>query len=321
MSTESSRRALLVIGLAAAGALVGCSNALRAASPVTDPSSAATHSPASSRGTKPLDTTPSNAEGSLGSAGVPPSPTISPAASTRPTRSAPSAMTQSATPASRGTATTTARRSTSGSPTRRPAGPAAQIAHGPRTRPQVALTFHGAGDIGYARQILRIANEKRARITVMVVGTWLVDNPSIGKEILGGGHELGNHTLSHLDINSLPEAQMRSEVIGCRDLLLKTTGDPGAYFRQSQSKTANALVRRVAAEAGYAVCLSYDLDSMDWTDPGASAVRQNTAAALPGAIVSMHLGHSDTVAALPGVLEDLAGRGLSAVTVSTLLSR
>lgn len=200
-----------------------------------------------------------------------------------------------------------------------PVRPAIQIAHGSPTRPQVALTFHGAGDIGYAREILRIAGEKRARITVMAVGTWLKDNPFIGKEILAGGHELGNHTLSHLDINSLPEKEARAEIVGCRELLRQTAGVPGVYFRQSQSQTANALVRKTAAEAGYGVCLSYNVDSMDWTDPGANAVRKNTAAAGRGAIVSMHLGHSDTVQALPGVLDDLRRRGLSAVTVSTLL--
>ena len=182
------------------------------------------------------------------------------------------------------------------------------------------MTFHGGGDISYARQILQIARSKKARITVMAVGTWLADNPQIGREVLAAGHDIGNHTLSHLDINSLTEDQMRAEVIGCRDILQRTTGTPGSYFRQSQSQTANRQLLAVAGRAGYQVCLSYNLDSMDWTDPGAQAVRENVAAAGPGAIVSMHLGHSDTVTALPGILDDLAKRGLSAVTVTTLLS-
>jgi len=206
------------------------------------------------------------------------------------------------------------------STTARPAGPARQIAHGPRDRPQVALTFHGFGDIAYAREVLQIAHAKNAHLTVMAVGTWLAENPGIGKEILVGGHDLGNHTLSHLDINSLPPDGMRAEVIGCRDILQRTTGTPGSYFRQSQSQTANKELLQIAGKAGYRVCLSYDLDSMDWTDPGPRTVRANVAAAGPGSIVSMHLGHSGTVTALPGILDDLAGRGLSAVTVTKLLS-
>ncbi len=33
----------------------------------------------------------------------------------------------------------------------------------------------------------------------------------------------------------------------------------------------------------------------------------------------MHFGHHGTVTALPGILDDLASRGLTPVTVSTLL--
>jgi hypothetical protein len=39
----------------------------------------------------------------------------------------------------------------------------------------------------------------------------------------------------------------------------------------------------------------------------------------PGSVVSLHLGHSGTLAALPGMLADLADRGLRPVTATTLL--
>jgi peptidoglycan/xylan/chitin deacetylase (PgdA/CDA1 family) len=178
----------------------------------------------------------------------------------------------------------------------------------------------GAGDVGLARQLLTIANARGARITVMVVGTWLSDNPWVASEILAGGHQLGNHTWSHQDINSMSESDMGQEVIRCRDLLVQTTGTPGAYFRPSQTPTANALMKQVAGAAGYALSLSYDVDSMDYTDPGAAAVRQNMDAAQAGSIVSMHLGHQDTIDALPDVLDDLNARSLAAVAVGELLA-
>jgi peptidoglycan/xylan/chitin deacetylase (PgdA/CDA1 family) len=199
-------------------------------------------------------------------------------------------------------------------------GAAAEIVHGPRNKPRVALTFHGAGDIGLARQILQIAGDRGARITVMVVGTWLSDNPGIAAEILAGGHQLGNHTWSHQDINSMLEGDMRQEVIRCRDLLVQIAGTPGVAFRPSQTQAANVLVKQVAGAAGYAISLSYDVDSMDYTEPGAPAIRKNLGAAEAGSIVSMHLGHQDTIDALPGVLDDLNARGLAAVTVSELLA-
>jgi hypothetical protein len=39
-----------------------------------------------------------------------------------------------------------------------------------------------------------------------------------------------------------------------------------------------------------------------------------------GWIVSLHFGHPGTVAALPGILDDLQSRGLQAVSASTLLA-
>jgi peptidoglycan/xylan/chitin deacetylase (PgdA/CDA1 family) len=137
--------------------------------------------------------------------------------------------------------------------------------------------------------------------------------------IVAAGHELGNHTYHHLAIDDLPVAQARSEIVRCRDLLVSLVGSPGAHFRQSQAQRATPLVRRLAGAAGYPVCLSYDVDSLDYTDPGPAAVRANVARARPGSIVSMHFGHVGTVQAMPHILDDLAARGLRAVTASALL--
>jgi peptidoglycan/xylan/chitin deacetylase (PgdA/CDA1 family) len=184
---------------------------------------------------------------------------------------------------------------------------------------EVALTFHGAGDPQIARQLLAIFAANHAKVTVFAVGTWLAADPQIAGEIVAAGHELGNHTYSHLDIDSLSEAAAVQEIVRCRDLLVAQVGSGGTYFRQSQAQNATPLVRRLAGQAGYPVCLSYDIDSLDYTDPGPSAVRQNVATAQPGSIVSMHFGHQGTVQAMPQVLADLAARGLTPVTAGTLL--
>jgi peptidoglycan/xylan/chitin deacetylase (PgdA/CDA1 family) len=185
----------------------------------------------------------------------------------------------------------------------------------------VALTFHGAGDPAIARDLLAIFAQHHAKVTVLAVGTWLQTKggAAVAHEIVAAGHEIGNHTYRHLDIDSLDARTARSEIVRCRDLLVSAVGSPGAHFRQSQSQTATPRVRRLAGLAGYRVCLSFDVDSLDYTDPGSAAIRRNVAAARPGSIVSMHFGHPGTVTAMPQVLDDLAARGLSAVTAQTLL--
>ncbi|MGW2463250.1 polysaccharide deacetylase family protein [Streptomyces argyrophylli] len=200
-------------------------------------------------------------------------------------------------------------------------GQPAQITHGPRTRPQVALTFHGQGDPALARALLDTAEQRGARLTVLAVGTWLDQHPDLARRILDGGHDLGNHTQRHIGVNTLPEAEARREITDCSARLKRLTGSIGTWFRPSRAPAASPLVARLARAAGYPHVLSYDVDSLDYTRPGAAAVtREVLAGARNGSVVSLHFGYPDTVAALPDLLSELGRRGLRAVTTTELLS-
>lgn len=119
-------------------------------------------------------------------------------------------------------------------PRRFPQQPA-EITHGPRDRPQVALTFHGQGDPAVARTLLGEAEKSGARVTVLAVGTWLDEHPDLARRILDGGHDLGNHTLRHLDINAMSEADADAEIRGCAERLRRLTGSIGTWFRPSRT--------------------------------------------------------------------------------------
>ncbi|MDQ0993160.1 polysaccharide deacetylase family protein [Streptomyces sp. V3I7] len=214
-------------------------------------------------------------------------------------------------------------------PPPRPAAPAprafpgqpGQLTHGPRDRPRLALTFHGQGDPALARELLTTVEKRGARITVLAVGTWLDEHPDLAHRILDGGHDLGNHTQRHIAVNTLAEADARTEITACADRLKRLTGSIGTWFRPSRAPTASPLVARLAHAAGYPHVLSYDVDSLDYTRPGAPAVtRKVLAEARGGSVVSLHFGYPDTVAALPAVLNELDRRGLRAVTTTELLS-
>ena len=93
----------------------------------------------------------------------------------------------------------------------------------------------------------------------------------------------------------------------------------GSGRRASRSRPP--LILSEAGRAGYPVSVGYSVDSLDFKDPGAAAVRQNVrAGAVGGSIVSMHFGHQGTIDALPGVLDDLRARGLATATVGELLA-
>jgi peptidoglycan/xylan/chitin deacetylase (PgdA/CDA1 family) len=204
---------------------------------------------------------------------------------------------------------------------RRFAGQPVEIGHGARDSPAVALTFHGNGEPGIARAVLAEAEKAGARVTVLAIGTWLDAHPEMARRILDGGHELGNHTQHHLAINALPEAEAYAEITGCADRLKRLTGSIGTWFRPSQTQYATPLVRTLAQRAGYPHVLSYDVDSLDFTSPGAAAVTRKVAGEIRnGSVVSLHFGYADTVAALPVLLTEIDRRQLRAVTTTELLT-
>jgi peptidoglycan/xylan/chitin deacetylase (PgdA/CDA1 family) len=210
--------------------------------------------------------------------------------------------------------------STASSSTPAPTGPATEVVRGTGGRPEVALTFHGAGALSIARQIHDALGAANAKATIMAVGTWLAASPDGIRMFHDSGHEVGNHTWSHGDMATMNTSTTLTEIERCRDRLAALVGTPGAFFRQSSAQYPTQQELVDAGQAGYRRVLSYDIDGLDWQDPGPAAIRKAVAAATAGSVVSLHLGHQGTVVALPQILTDLADRGLRPVTASQLLS-
>jgi peptidoglycan/xylan/chitin deacetylase (PgdA/CDA1 family) len=187
-------------------------------------------------------------------------------------------------------------------------------------RPEVALTFRGAGDVTILRRMLAEFADAKAHVTVLAIGTWLAADPQVARLVLDGGHDLGNHTWSHQTMPRLAPAAVRIEVDRAAAQLRTLTGSAGRWFRPSGTPHSTPAIRAAAVAAGYGACLGYDVDPLDYTDPGPDAiVRAFQAKVSAGSIVSLHLGHPETLTAMPRLLSTLADRGLSAVTTTHLL--
>jgi peptidoglycan/xylan/chitin deacetylase (PgdA/CDA1 family) len=197
------------------------------------------------------------------------------------------------------------------------------VVRGPSDTDHVALTFHTDGPTSMVTAVLDLVEERDLVITTFIVGSWLASNPAMGRRIVDGGHDIANHTTTHPSFESLTPAQMATEIEGCRATLEQATGTPGRWFRPSgtdngiDSPSAAALA--AAGEAGYTV-IGYDIDPLDYKDPGAKAVTDRTLAeTVGGSIVSLHMGHQGTIDALPAILDGLEAKGLKPVSLSTLL--
>lgn len=216
--------------------------------------------------------------------------------------------------------------STSGSSTTKTtaAGPAPFFVRAPNATDRVALTFHTNGDLTQVKAVLDIVEKKGAVLTAFIVGNWLDANPSMGKRLIDGHHELANHTYTHPSFEQLSPSAMATEITKCRDAIAKVSGSGGRYFRLSGTddgtvKPSNAALV-AAANAGYTGVAGFDVDPFDYKDPGSQAVIDRTLQKVTGgSIISLHMGHAGTIDAIGPILDGLATKKLTPVTLSTLM--
>ena len=194
------------------------------------------------------------------------------------------------------------------------------VHHGSRKSATVALTFHGAGDDSINQSLLKACVEAKIPITVFAVGSWLEASPSLARKFADSGIELGNHTLNHKPMKSLSYSAAVKEIEGGALALKKIIGNNGVGFRPSGTQNSTASIRKAAEKAGYKNCISYDVDSLDYQDPAPKLIVANVARGIQaGSIVSLHLGHKNTVSALPGIFSLLEERKLKPVLISELI--
>ena len=196
------------------------------------------------------------------------------------------------------------------------------IAHGPRDKANVALTFHANGDTAHTKKLLEILKAHSTPVTVFAVGAWIKANPGMTKTMLDAGHDIGNHTFTHTQMKTISATKVDSEIRLCADELKREIGYHGSFFRPSGTQNSTALIRKTAAKYGYNQCISYEVDSLDYQDVSTAKVISSVMNNVKnGSIVSMHFGHQNTIEAMPALLEQLRSKGLTPVTLTTMLGK
>lgn len=186
---------------------------------------------------------------------------------------------------------------------------------------QIALTFDDGPHPYLTQKILDILAQNHVKATFFMVGENIVNYPDTARAVLAEGHEVGNHTFSHLHVKGLSERELLLEVGRCEDVLEELCEYRPHLLRPPEG-ALNEYVAHCSDAYDYTLIL-WSLDTRDWENKNAEqiadAVLSNVA---PGDIILMHdyIGrHSQTPAALSVLLPKLLERGYEPVTVSQLL--
>lgn len=201
----------------------------------------------------------------------------------------------------------------------------APITRGNPALPEVALIVNVGAGSPPASQILTILHAQHVPATFFVMG-WLARlHPHLVRTIAAGGFEIASHGDQVPDLTKVSDAAVLTDIKAANRLIRTDTGYGTQPLWSPSGGYQDARVRALAASAGEDTIL-WTVDSGDWQTTATAASVE--AAVLPhlenGAIVVLHLdspqSRAATVPALPVILAALRQRGLTPVTISTLLS-
>ncbi|MGW4726921.1 polysaccharide deacetylase family protein [Streptomyces sp. NPDC004291] len=192
--------------------------------------------------------------------------------------------------------------------------------HGRRDVPKVALTFDDGPDPVFTRQVLEILDRYGARATFFCVGHHVAALPDEVRRIVAGGHGLGNHSWSHPFLFDLTPEQLREQIDRTTEELDRVAGEAPAWFRPPYGALSPGVL--AALEEHPATLTMWDVDARDWSRPGPEQIAKTVLEGVgPGSVVLMHEGAGDrsqTVEALPAIVEGLLERGLEPVPLAEL---
>lgn len=193
---------------------------------------------------------------------------------------------------------------------------------------QVALTFDDGPDPKWTPRILDVLKENGVRATFFLVGVNAEKYPGLVRRIVAEGHEIGNHTYYHPNLAVCWPEHVRLELNATQLLLEEITGRSTTLFRPpynadtSPSSLAELAPLQIANEMNYLVVLE-NIDPQDWARPGAGVILQRIRQQRrDGSIILLHDAGGDrsqTVAALPEIIDWLRTRGDTIVPLSTLI--
>src|SRR5437879_4066583 len=193
---------------------------------------------------------------------------------------------------------------------------------------QVAITFDDGPDPRWTPKILDILKAANVKAAFFLVGVNAERYPSLVRRIVNEGHEIGNHTYYHPNLALCWPEHIRLELNATQLLLGTLTGRSTTLFRPPYASDTgptqlSELARlRIAEDLNYLVGLE-NIDPQDWAKPGADIILQRIKQQRhDGSVILLHDAGGDrsqTVEALPRILDWLHTRGDTVVPLSTLL--
>ena len=184
---------------------------------------------------------------------------------------------------------------------------------------KIAITFDCAWGADDIPEILQTLKTEKIKATFFIVGQWAEKFPDKVKSIAMEGHDIANHSYSHLRMANLDQSRTEFEISEANKKLSEISGKKIQLFRAPYGEYSNNLIN-TAKKLGLDT-IQWNVDSLDWKEGISpwSIVSRIDQKVAPGAILLFHNDTTHTSRLLPSILKELKLKGYSFLPVSQLI--
>lgn len=180
---------------------------------------------------------------------------------------------------------------------------------------KIALTFDDGPHPYYTEQLLDGLRERNVKVTFFVTGEHAGLHPDIIKRIYEEGHLIGNHTYSHIQLNSQNREEFKNQLIQTNAVLEEITGEEVEYVRPPYGTWDKTLEKELNMFP-----VLWTIDPRDWCSDNVACITQSIVdKAEENDIILMHDYYESTVTAALAVVDELQKEGYVFVTVEEIL--
>ena len=155
--------------------------------------------------------------------------------------------------------------------------------------PVVALTFDDGPNPLYTERVLSVLAARDVKASFFMIGRLVQQHPDLVQAVLAAGHEVGNHSWSHLSPALIGAETARAEIDRAADAIAAVAGTRPLWYRPPRGMITGTVLRH-SFETGASVAM-WSVDRGAGADGDADAVRTHLVGALaPGAVINMHDG-------------------------------
>lgn len=195
---------------------------------------------------------------------------------------------------------------------------------GTKNQKVIALSFDDGPHPKYTMDILDILKEYDIKATFFVLGVHAEKYPDVIKRQVEEGHEIGNHSYSHIDMKRATKKEIKEEFIKTQETIYSIVKVKPRVFRPPYGNYNKDVIEIVSSNYVPIVLWTFYQDSKDWSNPGVDSIVDTTLSRIQnGDIILFHdyvyKNESHTVEALKRIIPKLLDEGYKFVTISELL--